>query len=60
MRYVTARSFAIDHNHCWKGANPGSGASMEAVMSEDKRDVLDVLRYELNFIEQRQPDSAKN
>src|SRR5215467_13845228 len=35
-----------------KGAKPRAGAPQEAVMSEDKRDVLEVLRYELNFIEQ--------
>src|SRR5271166_3819981 len=35
-----------------KGANLRAHASWEAVMSEDKRDVLEVLRYELNFIEQ--------
>jgi len=35
-----------------KGANSRAEASWEAVMSDDKRDVLEVLRYELNFIEQ--------
>src|SRR5271157_3798501 len=35
-----------------KGANSRAEASREAAMSEDKRDVLEVLRYELNFIEQ--------
>ena len=33
-------------------ADNGAEASPEALMSEDKRDVLEVLRYELNFIEQ--------
>ena len=51
VRYVTAETCNLGHNGSRDGRRkaylPG-----ESSMSEDKRDVLEVLRYELNFLEQ--------
>jgi hypothetical protein len=51
VRCVTAVGAATGHNgnRGWAGENSPAG---ELIMSEDKRDVLEVLRYELNFLEQ--------
>ena len=51
VRFVTAERCNLGHNGD-KGWAPKAYLPEESSMSDDKRDVLEVLRYELNFLEQ--------
>ncbi len=52
VRYVTAGWYAIGTQSQQDVRCLGAAFAVGGVMSEDKRDVLEVLRYELNFLEQ--------